>query len=61
MGIMRASSNGKMENVPFAIIGMSERAAPINIFFRQADLFFEIGRKAMAAIMQDRTVKIMKK
>ena len=61
MGIMRASSRGKMENVIFAIIGISDRAAPINNFVRPSDLFFEKGKNATAAIMQARTVKIMKK
>ncbi len=61
MGIMRASSSGKIENVTFAIIGISDRAAPINNFFRQSDLFFEKGRNAMAAIAQARSAKIMKK
>lgn len=58
---MRASSSGKIENVIFAIIGMSDRAAPINIFFRQSDLFFGKGKNATTAIVQARTVKTMKK
>jgi hypothetical protein len=58
---MRASSSGKMENVIFAIIGISDRAAPINNFFRQSELFIEKGRNATTAIVQAKTVKIMKK
>ncbi len=58
---MRASSSGKMKNVIFAIIGISDRAVAINSFFRQPDLFIEKGRNATAAIVQAKTVKIMKK
>jgi hypothetical protein len=50
-----------MENIIFAIIGISDRKAPINNFFRQSDLFFEKGKNATAAIAQAKTVKIMKK
>jgi len=50
-----------MENVIFTIIGISDRAAPIYNFVRPSDLFFEKGKNATAAIMQARTVKIMKK
>jgi len=50
-----------MEKVIFAIIGISDRAAPINNFFRQTDKFFEKGKNATAAIVQARTVNIMKK
>jgi hypothetical protein len=57
----RASSNGKMENIIFAIIGISDRAAEINNFFRQSDVFLEKGRNATAAIVQAVTVKTMKK
>ncbi len=45
----------------FAIIGISDMAAPINNLFRQSDLFFEKGRNATTAIVQAMTVKIMKK
>jgi len=58
---MRASSNGKIENVIFVIIGISDRAAAINNILRQPDLFIEKGKNAMAAIVQAMTVKIMKK
>ena len=58
---MRASSNGKMENVIFAMIGIIDNAATISIFFRQSDAFFGKGRNAMVAIVQAKTVKIMKK
>ena len=57
---MRASSSGKMENVIFPIIGISDKAAPTNNIFRMPNLFFEKGRNAMAAIVQAKTIKTMK-